>query len=66
MMRKVLDEPLVEVSEAKERLYFFPVGRNGPVGYSGNFDGVHFDGIVGDNDSKIFHSFLFEFTLVRF
>src|ERR1700679_2585307 len=40
VMGEILNEPSIEVSEAKERLHLLLIRRNGPFGNAGNFDGI--------------------------
>jgi len=65
-VREPLDEPVVEVGKAQERLYFLPVRRNRPFRYSSYPDWVHLNGILGNNHSEVFHFCLFELALLRF
>jgi len=66
MVREVFNEPPVEVSKAKKRLYFLFAAWDGPFRDSGHFNGVHAYRVVGYDDSKIFHLCPFELTLLRF
>ena len=66
MMGEVLNKPLVDVSEAQEQLHFLLVRQNRPLGNSGYFDGIHADGIVRDDDSKILYLHTFKLTFLWF
>src|SRR6267378_3590558 len=65
VLGKVLNKPAVEVSEPKERLYFFLIGWGRPFCYTRNFDQVHGDRVVGYDHSKVLNHGFFELTLVR-
>src|SRR5271156_6776425 len=66
MVREVLDKPSIEVGESEERLHFLFISGDGPFRNSGNFDWIHPDGIVGYDDSKIFHFRPLKLALFRF
>ncbi|KAF8192860.1 hypothetical protein K438DRAFT_1829820 [Mycena galopus ATCC 62051] len=52
-VRERLDEPPVEVCEAKELLHVLLVLRGGPGGDSGDLDWVHLDVVVQDDDAEV-------------
>ena len=64
VFREVLDEPLVEVDESKEGLYFLLVCRSRPLGNASDLDWVHRDGVVRDDYSKVLDRGFLEFTFV--
>ena len=66
MVGEILNEPLVEVSEPKERLHFLLVGRNGPFGNSSDFDRIHADGVVRYDNSKILYLRAFKLAFLWF
>jgi len=65
-VREPLDEPVVEVGKAQERLHFLPVRRSRPFRYSSYLDWVNLNGILGNNHSEVLHFCLLELTLLGF
>ena len=61
---EVFDEASVEVKEPKELLNVLFAFGGRPVGDGLYFLWVHAQGAIGDNDSKVFNFFNFEFTLL--
>ena len=64
MMGEILNELSVEVSEAQEWLHFLLVEWNRPFGNSGNFDGIHADGVVRNDDSEMLYLCMFKLTFL--
>ena len=64
MMRKVLDESMVEVNKSKERLYLLFVRWFRPVCYTSHFYRVHLYMIFGYNQSEVFDPCFFKFTFL--
>ena len=62
---EVADEAAVEVDKSEEGLYFFLGGRFWPFRYSCNLYQIHFDLVIGDLNSEIFHCGLFKLALIR-
>jgi hypothetical protein len=64
-LREVFDETLIEVSKANKALYFFEAFGDGPINDGFNFDWVHRDFAMTDNQTKIIYLGLFKFALFR-
>ena len=52
---KILNEPMVKVGETKEPVEVAEVVRCGPLGDGMDFDGVHRDLTLVDDESKILY-----------
>ena len=65
-MGKAFYKPPIEVSESQKGLDFLFVSRSGPFQYSSYFSWIHFDGVMGDNHSEVFHRSFLEFALLQF
>ena len=63
--REVLDEVMVEVNEVYESLYISPVLWDGPLADSGNFNRVHYNLVLQDDQSEVFNLLLVELTFLR-
>ena len=64
MLGKVLNKPVVEVSEPKEKLYSFLIGWGRPFHYTCNFHGIHLRLSMGDDKSEVLNLGLSELALV--
>jgi hypothetical protein len=62
---EVFDEASIEVSKANKTLYFFKAFGNRPINNGFNFDRVHRDLIMTDDQTKIVHIGLFKLALFR-
>jgi len=60
-----LDKATVEVNEVYESLHISPVLWNGPLMDSGNFNRVHRNLVLQDDQSEVFNLLLVEFTFLR-
>ena len=60
---EILDESTIEVEESKETSEFFASGGYGPLSDTFGLGGVHFDGLMANDQSKVFGFGLLEFTL---
>jgi len=65
MFREVLDKVLVGIGEAQEGLHLFLVCQSRPFRNACDLDGVHRDGVVGDDHSKVLNRSLLKLALVR-
>jgi len=63
--REVLDEAMVEVNEAYESLYISSVLWNRPLTDSGDFNRVHRNFVLQDDQSEVFNLLSVEFTFLR-
>ena len=63
---KVLDEPPIEVCEAKESLNFFDLFWSWPIRYSRELTWVHFNMSVRDDHAKVLNAIFFKKALFRF
>ena len=63
--QEVLDEATVEVNEAYKGLHVSPVLRGGPLTDSGNFNRVHRDLVLRDDQPKVFNLLPVELTFLR-
>ena len=63
--QEVLDEATVEVNEAYKGLHVSPVLRGRPLTDSSNFNRVHHDLVLRDNQPKVFNLLLMELTFLR-
>jgi len=63
-MWEVGDELAVEIGEAHEGLYLFLGHGHWPLHNSRNFDRVHLNTVVGDDDTEVLDTHLLELTLV--
>ena len=61
---EVTDEAAVEVDKSEEGLYFFLGGWFWPFRYSRDLYRIHFDLVVGDLNSEIFHRGSFKLALI--
>ena len=66
MVGEVLDKPSIEIGESNKGLDFLFISGDGPFRNSGNFNGIHLNGIVAYNDFEIFHFCPFKLALFRF
>jgi hypothetical protein len=62
---EVFNEALVEVSEANKTSDFFEIFRDGPINDGFDFDWVHGDSAMTDNQTKIIYLGLFKLALFR-
>ena len=62
--RKVLDEATVEVNKAYEGLYVSPVLWSGLLADSGNFNRVHCDLVLRNDQPEVFNLLLVELTFL--
>ena len=60
-----MDEATVEVNEAYKGLHVSPVLWDGPLIDSGNFNRVHRNLVLRDDQSKIFNLLPVELTLLQ-
>ena len=63
--REVLDEAMVEVNEAYESLYISSVLWNRPLTDSGDFNRVHRNFVLQDDQSQVFNLLPVEFTFLQ-
>jgi len=63
--REVLDEATIEVNEAYEGLHISPVLWNGLLTDSGDFNRVHRDLVLRNDQSEVFNLLLVKLTLLR-
>jgi len=63
--RKVLDEATVEVNEAYEGLHVSLVLQDGPLADFGNFNRVHRDLVLQNDQPKVFNLLPVELTFLR-
>jgi len=63
--REVLDEAMVEVNEAYESLHISLVLWDGPLVDSGDFNRVHRNLVLRDDQSKVFNLLLVELTFLQ-
>jgi len=63
--REVLDEATVEVNEAYKGLHISPVLRGGLLMDSSNFNMVHRDLVLRDDQPKVFNLLPVELTFLR-
>jgi len=63
--REVLDEAMVEVNEAYESLHISPVLWDRPLVDSGDFNRVHHNLVLRDDQSKVFNLLLVELTFLQ-
>ena len=61
---EILDKTTVEVNEAYESLYISPVLRDRPIADSGNFNRVHLNLVLRDDQSEVLNLLLIELTLL--
>jgi len=61
---EILDKTTVEVNEAYESLHISPVLRDRPIADSGNFNRVHLDLVLRDDQSEVLNLLLIELTLL--
>jgi len=62
--REVLDEATVEVNKAYEGLYVSPVLWGGLLTDSGNFNRVHCDLVLRNDQPEVFNLLLVELTFL--
>jgi len=62
--QEVLDEATVEVNEAYKGLHISPVLRDRPLADSSNFNRVHHNLVLRDDQSEVFNLLLVEHTLL--
>ena len=63
--REVLDEATIEINKAYEGLHVSPVLWDGPLTDSGDFNRVHRDLVLQNDQSEVFNLLLVELTLLR-
>ena len=63
--REVLDEVMVEVNEAYEGLHISPALWGRPLTDSGNFNRVHHNLVLQDDQPEVFNLLLMELTLFQ-
>jgi hypothetical protein len=66
MVGEILNEPSIEIGEAKEQLHLFLVRWNRPFSNSAYLDGIHTDGIVRYDDSEILYLHTFKLAFLQF
>src|SRR5580693_131548 len=64
MMRSVGDEPAVEIGEAHEGLHLFLGRGHRPLRDSRDLDRIHFDTVMGDDDTEVLDTGLLKLALV--
>ena len=62
--REISDEAMVEVNKAYENLYVSPVLRGRPVIDSGNFNRVHLNLVLWDDQSEVLNLLPIELILL--
>ena len=63
--REVLDKVTVEVNKAYEGLHISPVLQGGPLADSGNFNRVHRDLVLRDDQPEVFNLLPVELTFLQ-
>ena len=61
---EISDEATVEVNEAYESLHVSPVLQGGPIVDSGNFNKVHLNLVLWDDQSEVLNPLSMELTLL--
>ena len=60
-----MDEATIEVNEAYKGLHISPVLQDGPLVDSGDFNRVHHDLVLRNDQSKVFNLLLVELILLQ-
>ena len=63
--REVLDEVTVEVNKAYEGLHISPVLQGGPLADSSNFNKIHRDLVLRDDQPEVFNLLPVELTFLQ-
>jgi hypothetical protein len=63
--KRSLNESLIEVTKTKERLDLSFISWCFPICNSGDFDGIHADLAISDNDAKVLGFLLIEHAFVQ-
>ena len=63
--REVLDEVTVEVNKAYEGLHISPVLQDGPLVDSSNFNKIHRDLVLRDDQPEVFNLLPVELTFLQ-
>ena len=63
--REVLDEAMVKVNEAYKGLHVSPALQGGPLMDSSNFNRVHCNLVLRDDQPEVFNLLLMELTLLQ-